>query len=169
MQRRPLLLWLGLSVSSFVSGENTAKKEICKTGAYSQDKDPNGTNIRSGPKGKILGQIPDETIFSVIGYQDEWFEVREFEYYLDSDWLIEYAKRNKHKIEGDIARIPKLKGWIHRNHVTFHFGGRLDANLYAQPDENSKLLFRIKGSDQEDNFKVLACKENGTKLSSRDR
>ena len=158
-----------LFMDSVLSAEHKDKKIICKTGAYSKDDDPAGTNIRDQPKGRILAQIPSGTVFSIIGYLDEWFEIKEFEYNLDSDADIEYAKKNKHKIAGDTASIPRLRGWIHRNHVTFHFGGRYDAKLYKKPDDESKVIFPIKESETESPAAVLACSDNWFKVKIKNQ
>mgnify|MGYP000582557748 CR=1 FL=1 len=156
-------------LSGALFANDISEKVTCKTGAYSEDKDPAGTNIRAKPRGKIIGRIPSQTVFSVTGYMNDWFEVSKFEYDINDDSDLAYAKSHGHKIKNQTAYILGLKGWIHKNHVAFHFGGKSDAALYEKPDEDSKVIMPIKNADQEILFSVISCKDNWYKVKFKGR
>jgi len=155
--------------NDYLLANESSEKIACKTGAYSEDNDLAGTNIRAEPNGKIVGRIRSQTLFSVTGYMNDWFEVSNFEYDLDDEGDIEYAKHHKHKIKDQTAYILGLKGWIHRKHVNFHFGGRNDAVLFEKPDEDSRQIMAIKNADQEILFSVLSCRGKWYKVKFKGR
>ncbi|AFM14156.1 SH3 domain-containing protein [Turneriella parva] len=146
-----------------------AEKVQCQTGAYSKDSDPAGTNIRESPNGKILTAIPSDTVFSIIGYKDGWFEVTDFEYYVHDSPDIAFAKRMKHKISGEKATIPGLKGWIHRKHVDVHFGISSPIRVRKVPDEESILSFLLRYPNPEGPDEILECSGRYLKIKVKHR
>lgn len=129
-----------------------AGTEPCDLGAWSEDKDPKGLNVRAEPsvKARILGTLPPPyhlkasgrentpqggwlTEFRVVGYRDGWF-------------LIEGATPPGKDYE-DEKTYPKSapkpyagRGWVAASKVgaSFAYGGTRTGGLFQSPHADAK-------------------------------
>lgn len=120
----------------------------CELRGWSEDRDPNGLNVRAEPsvKAKILGTLPPpynfkkssapdggwQTEFAIIGFKEGWF-------------LIEGAKPPGQDYEDDNYRRnhPKPyagRGWVAANKVGAQFanGDTRTGGLYQAPHTDAK-------------------------------
>jgi len=124
--------------------------EPCDLGAWSEDKDPKGLNVRAEPstQAKVLGTLPPPfrlkgadnspdagwlTEFKIVGYRDGWF-------------LIEGATPPGKDYE-DAKRYPKNapkpyagRGWVSANKVGANFanGSTRTGGLFQSPHVDAK-------------------------------
>jgi hypothetical protein len=164
--KKLILITVILNSSSYIFG---AEKVQCQTRAYSKDPDPAGTSIRESPNGKILTAIPGDTVFSVTGYKDGWFEVTDFEYYVHEAPELAFARRMKHKISGEKVTIPGVKGWIHRKHVDVHFGISAPIKVRKVPDDEGIMSFLIRYPNPEGPDEILECSGRYLKIKVKNR
>lgn len=128
-------------------GTLPAGTEPCDLGAWSEDRDPKGLNVRAEPsvKGRVLGTLPPPyrlkmggsentpeggwlTEFRVIGFKDGWF-------------LIEGAERPGLRYE-DEKRYPRNapkphsgRGWVAANKIgaNYAYSGTRMGGLFQAP------------------------------------
>jgi hypothetical protein len=124
-----LLLLLTVTSSAFAQNSN------CTLGAWVEDKDPAGTNIResAGTTAKIVANVPyakedgETAMLDVIGYSNGWLKVTRAE-----------------TVDGN--SIFKGFGWISAKKVGFAIqntkGGK-NVPLYSRPDRTSKTILQV--------------------------
>ena len=141
--------------------------EPCAIGAWSNDKDPKGLNVRAEPnaKAKILGIVPPPRVmpkkydafgpepvkaeFKVIGYRDGWF-------------LIDEIKAPGVPYDAPYpASLPKPfkgRGWVAGNKVGAApaFTGLPFGRLYKAPHVEARHEMRTGGTDNPF-ARVLSC------------
>lgn len=142
--------------------------EACNLGAWSNDADPKGLNVRAEPstEAAILGvappphKFPDDTYkseFSVIGYRDGWFLVEKIETpgkgYVDTP----YPRSAPQPFRG--------RGWVRATMIgaAYAYNGLPPGRLYSAPNDNAA-AHRAKAKDGDDGVAIgdspkaiLAC------------
>ena len=132
----------------------------CDVLAYASDTDPNGVNLRESAKGKVLTSIPDGSHISITAAKDGWFQIKSFEYMVETDAEKKMAKSKKHKLDAEESNVnvENYKAWIHGSRVSIHFSGWWpEVTMHTAPNEKSKVLFKFTNEQYSKPTQIISC------------
>jgi hypothetical protein len=126
----------------------------CNLAGMIADKDTNGTNVRSGPNGKVIDRLisnakgtgnPDERseilVLSLLGHQSGWI-----------------------KVSYNVSK----QGWIYGGLIGTGMYGE-EINLYSKPDVNSKVVAHFHNDEYKEQFVfIYGCSNTWAFVKAKD-
>lgn len=136
----------------------------CKLEGWSNDKDPNGLNVRAAPNASapILARLPQRpqaengalVEFEILGFKDGWV-------------LIKGASYGDYGDPPPATPLYSAMGWVHGSRVGGQLvGGQNVIGLYAEPRDSARRLPRPGNVDEVEVKALLDCTGLWAKIDS---